>query len=99
MSETKQETKSIWQKLWDREFTESINMYNVLPITIEELHELMATHPFDKTKKTTIEAILNILIFFLRLFFILSNFLCFDINTHLCTTSSFVSFNFFLRTY
>lgn len=59
MSETKQETKSIWQKLWEREHAESINMYNVLPITIEELHELLATNPFDKTKTTTIEELLK----------------------------------------
>jgi hypothetical protein len=34
-------------------------MYDVLPITIEELHELLNTNPFDNTKKTTIEELLN----------------------------------------
>lgn len=60
MSKPKEiEKKSIWQKLWDKEFTESINMYNVLPINVEELHELMATNPLDKTKTTTIEELLK----------------------------------------
>jgi predicted RNA-binding Zn-ribbon protein involved in translation (DUF1610 family) len=34
-------------------------MYDVLPITIEELHELLKTNPFDKTKTTTIEELLK----------------------------------------
>jgi hypothetical protein len=50
---------NIWQKLWEREVTEKINMYDVLPITVEELHELLNTNPFNKNGKTTIEELLN----------------------------------------
>jgi hypothetical protein len=53
------EEKNIWEKLWSREVTDKINMYNVLPITIEELHELLNTNPYDKTKTTTIEELLK----------------------------------------
>jgi hypothetical protein len=61
MSEQKivEKEKNIWEKLWAKEATDNINMYNVLPITIEELHELLNTTPFDKTKKTTIEELLK----------------------------------------
>lgn len=58
INQFKQE-KNIWQKLWDKESTSKIKMFNVLPISIEELHELLNTNPYDKTKKTTIEELLK----------------------------------------